>query len=130
MNGEIVQVSGSVVDVVFEKGNLPKIREALTVVLDGKTHVMEVAQHIGGGRVRCIMLSESEGLYRGMVVTATGNNICVPVGQATLGRMFNVLGDPIDGGSPIDDRSEKWNIHRNAPSFDEQSPAVEILETV
>ena len=73
MNGEIVQVSGSVVDVVFEKGNLPKIREALTAVLDGKTHVMEVAQHIGGGRVRCIMLSESEGLYRGMVVTAKGN---------------------------------------------------------
>ena len=129
MNGEIVQVSGSVVDVVFEKGNLPKIREALTAVLDGKTHVMEVAQHIGGGRVRCIMLSESEGLYRGMVVTATGNNICVPVGEVTLGRMFNVLGETIDGGSPIDDRCEKWNIHRNAPDFDEQSPAVEILET-
>ena len=129
MNGEIVQVSGSVVDVVFEKGNLPKIREALTAVLDGKTHVMEVAQHIGGGRVRCIMLSESEGLYRGMVVTATGNNICVPVGEVTLGRMFNVLGETIDGGSPIDDRCKKWNIHRNAPDFDEQSPAVEILET-
>ena len=129
MNGKIVQVSGSVVDVEFEKGKMPKIKEALTVYLDGKTHVMEVAQHIGGGRVRCIMLSESEGLYRGMEVTATGNSICVPVGAQTLGRMFNVLGEPIDGGNPIDDRSEKWNIHRNAPGFDEQSPAVEILET-
>ena len=129
MNGKIVQVSGSVVDVEFEKGKMPKIKEALTVYLDGKTHVMEVAQHIGGGRVRCIMLSESEGLYRGMEVTATGNSICVPVGAQTLGRMFNVLGEPIDGGNPIDDRCEKWNIHRNAPDFDEQSPAVEILET-
>ena len=129
MNGKIVQVSGSVVDVEFEKGKMPKIKEALTVYLDGKTHVMEVAQHIGGGRVRCIMLSESEGLYRGMEVTATGNSICVPVGAQTLGRMFNVLGEPIDGGNPIDDRYEKWNIHRNAPGFDEQSPAVEILET-
>lgn len=129
MNGEIVQVSGSVVDVAFEKGKMPKIKEALTVTVDGKTHVMEVAQHIGGGKVRCIMLSGSEGLYRGLTVKATGNNICVPVGEATLGRMFNVLGEPIDGGAPIDDRSEKWNIHRSAPSFDEQSPAVEILET-
>lgn len=129
MNGKIVQVSGSVVDVAFENGKLPKIKEALTVTLDGKTHVMEVAQHIGGGKVRCIMLSESEGLYRSMTVTATGNNISVPVGTVTLGRMFNVLGDPIDGGAPIDDRCEKWNIHRSAPSFEEQSPAVEILET-
>ena len=124
-----MQVSGSVVDVAFEKGKLPKIKEALTVSLDGKIRVMEVAQHIGKGRVRCIMLSESEGLYRGMEVTATGNNIRVPVGDATLGRMFNVLGEPIDGGDPIDDTNEKWNIHREAPSFDEQSPAVEILET-
>ena len=124
-----MQVSGSVVDVAFEKGKLPKIKEALTVSLDGKIRVMEVAQHIGKGRVRCIMLSESEGLYRGMEVTATGNNIRVPVGDATLGRMFNVLGEPIDGGDPIDDTNEKWNIHREAPNFDEQSPAVEILET-
>ena len=129
MNGKIMQVSGSVVDVAFEKGKLPKIKEALTVSIDGKTRVMEVAQHVGSGRVRCIMLSESEGLYRGMEVTATGNNIRVPVGDTTLGRMFNVLGEPIDGGEKIDDACEKWNIHREAPSFDEQSPAVEILET-
>ncbi len=129
MKGEIVKVSGSVVDVAFEKGKLPKIKEALTVSLNGKTAVMEAAQHIGSGRVRCIMLSESEGLYRGMEVTSTGNNICVPVGKQTLGRLFNVLGEPIDGGTPIDDRCERWYIHRNAPGFEDQSPAVEILET-
>ena len=129
MTGKIVQISGSVIDVAFEKGKMPKIKEAITVSVDGKIRVMEVAQHIGNGEVRCIMLSESEGLYRGMEVTATGNDICVPVGKAVLGRMFNVLGEPIDGGIPVDDRNEKWNIHRNPPGFEEQSPAVEILET-
>jgi len=129
MNGKILQVSGSVVDVAFPEGALPKIKEALTVTHDNKLRVMEVAQHIGNRTVRCIMLSESEGLYRGMEVTATGNNIRVPVGTATLGRMFNVTGEPIDGGAPIDDRTERWNIHRPAPCFEEQSPAVEILET-
>lgn len=129
MSGKIIQVSGSVVDVYFENKRLPKIKEALTVTVGGKARVMETAQHIGEGRVRCIMLSESEGLSRGMDVVATGRNICVPVGDKTLGRMFNVLGEPIDGGTPIDDSCEKWNIHRNAPSFSEQSPAVEILET-
>ena len=129
MNGKIIQVSGSVIDVEFSEGRLPKIREALTVSLNGETRVMEVAQHIGGRAVRCIMFSESEGLHRGMEVTATGNNIQVPVGKAVLGRMFNVLGNTIDGGAPIDDREERWNIHRKAPNFDEQSPAVEILET-
>lgn len=129
MIGKIVQISGSVVDVAFEKGKMPKIKEALTVSVNGKTHVMEVAQHIGKGEVRCIMLSESDGLYRGMDVIAAGDNICVPVGSNILGRMFNVLGEPIDGGAPIDDRTEKWDIHRDPPRFDEQSPAVEILET-
>lgn len=129
MTGKIVQISGSVVDVAFEKGKLPKIKEALTVSLQGKNRVMEVAQHIGDNTVRCIMLSESEGLSRGMEVTATGGNIRVPVGKVTLGRMFNVLGEPIDGGAPIDEEVERWNIHRSAPGFAEQSPAVEILET-
>lgn len=129
MTGKIVQISGCVVDVAFEGGKLPKIKEALETVCDGKKRVMEVSQHIGEGRVRCIMLAESEGLCRGMQVTATGGNIRVPVGKATLGRMFNVLGEPIDGGETISDGNERWNIHRQAPSFDEQSPAVEILET-
>ena len=129
MNGRIVQISGSVIDVAFPEGNLPKIREALTVSADSDKRVMEVAQHVDSHTVRCIMLSESEGLYRGMEVTATGDNIRVPVGEATLGRMFNVFGDPIDGGAPLDDRTEKWSIHRKAPGFEDQNPAVEILET-
>lgn len=129
MNGYIVKVSGSVVDVRFPEGRIPKIKEALTVSLDNEKRVMEVAQHIGDRTVRCIMLSESEGLYRKTEVIATGNNICVPVGSGTLGRMFNVLGEPIDGGKPLDDGVKRWSIHRKAPDFDEQSPAVEILET-
>ena len=127
--GKIMQVSGSVVDVAFEKGRIPKIKEALTVTVDGEKRVMEVAQHIGRGAVRCIMLSESEGLYRGMDVISTGSGIRVPVGEDTLGRMFNVLGEPIDGGPPIDDRTKRWTIHKDAPSFESQSPAVEIFET-
>ncbi|MBE6573412.1 MAG: F0F1 ATP synthase subunit beta [Ruminococcaceae bacterium] len=129
MKGRIVQISGSVVDVAFESGKLPRIKEALTIYLKEEKRVMEVAQHIGGGVVRCIMLSESEGLSRGMEVSATGDNIKVPVGEAVLGKMFNVFGDPIDGSEPIDDGNERWSIHRKAPSFEEQSPAVEILET-
>lgn len=127
--GKIKQVSGSVIDVTFEVGELPKIKEALVFELDGNKRVMEVAQHIGGGTVRCIMLSESEGLYRGMEVLSTGNGITVPVGDITLGRMFNVLGDTIDGGKEISDSVTRWCIHRQAPPFSEQSPAVEILET-
>ena len=127
--GKIKQVSGSVVDVSFPEGKLPKIKEGLEVVTKDNTRVMEVAQHIGNNTVRCIMLSESEGLARGMAVIATGTNIQVPVGEATLGRVFNVLGNPIDGGAPISDDTERWNIHRKAPSFEDQSPAVEILET-
>ena len=128
-HGKIIQVSGPVVDVEFEAGHLPKIREALTIHVDGQKRVMEVAQHIGNDTVRCIMLSGSEGLGRGMVVEATGNGIQTPVGECTLGRMFNVLGDPIDGGAPISEDEKHWVIHRKAPSFEEQSPVVEILET-
>lgn len=129
MTGKIVQVSGSVVDVIFESGQIPKIKEALTVTVGTQKRVMEVAQHIGDNTVRCIMLAESEGLSRGMDVTASGKNITVPVGECTLGRVFNVLGEPIDGGSEISDDAIRWSIHRKAPSFAEQSPAVEILET-
>ncbi|MBR4413373.1 MAG: F0F1 ATP synthase subunit beta, partial [Lachnospiraceae bacterium] len=128
MTGRIVQVSGSVVDVRFDDV-LPKIREALSVDVDGEEKVMEVASHIGNSTVRCIMLSESEGLARDMLVTATGNNIMVPVGECTLGRMFNVLGKPIDGKGELPKKTLKWNIHRKAPSFEDQSPAIEILET-
>ena len=127
--GKIVQISGPVIDVEFEQGHLPKIREALSVTVGGKQKMMEVAQHTGDQAVRCIMLSESEGLARGMPVTADGQGIRVPVGACTLGRVFNVLGDTIDGEAPIPRENERWNIHRKPPAFEEQCPAVEILET-
>ena len=98
--GTIVQVSGPVVDVEFAAGSLPKIREALSVDLGRAAAVMEVSQHMAHDTVRCIMLAESEGLARGMQVCAPGETITVPVGDITLGRMFNVLGEPIDGGDP------------------------------
>ena len=127
--GKIVQVSGPVVDCEFQEGQLPKIREALRVQVQDEVRTMEVAQHMDEHTVRCIMLAPSEGLSRGMTVEATGRGISVPVGDATLGRMFNVLGDPIDGGEALPASTEKWSIHRQAPSFAEQSPVVSILET-
>ena len=129
MTGRIVQVSGSVIDVLFEEGQLPKINDALTVKTEHGTLVMEVAQHIGSNLVRCIMLAGSEGMSRGMEAEATGSPIKVPVGDCVLGRMFNVLGEPIDGGDPLPADVERDSIHRKAPGFDEISPSVEILET-
>ena len=127
--GSIVQISGPVVDVKFQQGSLPKIREALTVSLDGAQRVMEVAQHIGNDTVRCILLAGSEGLCRGMQVCAPGSSITVPVGEMTLGRMFNVLGDVIDGGQPLAEDVERHSIYRKPPAFEEQRPIGEILET-
>ncbi len=126
--GKIVQVMGPVVDVEFQEQDLPSIKDALTVELNGKKVVMEVAQHIGNHTVRCIMLASSDGLCKDMEVTATGQGISVPVGKETLGRLFNVLGETIDRGEQLDD-AEHWVIHRDPPAFDEQSPVVEILET-
>lgn len=126
--GKILQVLGPVVDVEFGSGNLPMIKDALEVTRDGKRLVMEVASHIGNNVVRCIMLASSEGLVKGMEVTATGSCIKVPVGRQTLGRMFNVLGDVIDDGEPVIGE-DQWKIHRNPPTFEDQSPVVEILET-
>ncbi|MCI9267520.1 MAG: F0F1 ATP synthase subunit beta, partial [Lawsonibacter sp.] len=127
--GIIVQISGPVVDVEITEGELPKLREELTVEIDGTVRVMEVAQHVGRGVVRCVMLSPSEGLARGLAVDVPGRTIEVPVGQATLGRMFNVLGQPIDGEGPVPEGTPTKPIYRKPPSFEEQSPAVEILET-
>ena len=126
--GKIVQVMGPVVDVLFEGQTLPSIKDALEVDNGGKKCVMEVAQHIGNNMVRCIMLNSSEGLHRDMEVTAEGSGIKVPVGEKTLGRLFNVLGETIDDGEPIKD-APKMVIHREPPTFEEQNPAVEILET-
>ena len=120
--GAVAQVLGPVVDVVFPDGKLPEINEAMTVTLGDTQQVMEVAQHIGGDTVRCIMLSPSEGLGRGVEVTATGHTI------QTLGRMFNVLGQPIDEKGPVEAK-ERWSIHRKPPSFAQQSPTTEIMET-
>ncbi|MBQ3792775.1 MAG: F0F1 ATP synthase subunit beta [Lachnospiraceae bacterium] len=127
-NGKIVQVSGPVVDVEFEDLELPKIRDALYVMNHDEKSVMEVQQHIGGNTVRCIMLGASDGLHRDMEVVATGDSIKVPVGEKTLGRLFNVLGDTLDGGESLEEE-EHWSIHREPPKFDEQSPVVEVLET-
>ena len=126
--GRIVQVMGPVIDVEFENGDLPMIKDALEVMNGNKRCVMEVAQHMGDNIVRCIMLASSEGLHKDMEVTATGSGIKVPVGPKTLGRLFNVLGETIDNKEEITD-CEKWVIHRDPPSFEEQSPVVEILET-
>ena len=128
--GKIIQVSGPVVDVQFSNSNLPSIKDALYVINNGKKCVMEVSQHIGHNVVRCIMLAASEGLHRDMDVVATGDAIKVPVGEQTLGRLFNVLGETLDDGVNLEgDDVEKWTIHREPPSFEEQSPVVEILET-
>lgn len=126
--GKIVQVSGPVVDVEFADGNLPRIKDALYVMNNGKKCVMEVSQHIGDNVVRCIMLAASEGLCRDMEVTATGSGIQVPVGEQTLGRLFNVLGETLDGKESLEN-GEHWCIHREPPTFEDQSPVVEMLET-
>ena len=125
--GKITQGMGPVVDVEFE-GRLPKIKEALWVENEGKRVVMEVSQHLGENTVRCIMLASSEGLYKDMQVLATGEAISVPVGEKTLGRLFNVVGDTIDGLESLENE-EHWSIHRKAPGFDEQAQETEILET-
>ena len=128
IQGTIIRVAGPVVDVQFAAGRLPALQEALTVTAEGTERTMEVAQHVNESTVRCIMLSASEGLGKGMVVTATGHGLTAPVGEATLGRMFDPLGRPIDGKGSVDEVPH-WPIHRKAPSFAEQKPATEILET-
>ncbi|MGN0458567.1 MAG: F0F1 ATP synthase subunit beta [Eubacterium sp.] len=125
--GKITQVMGPVVDVQFEN-RLPKIKDALEVENNGRRAVMEVAQHIGNNTVRCIMLAGSEGLYRDMQVLDTGDSIKVPIGDKTLGRLFNVVGETIDDLEKLDDE-EHWSIHRKPPTFEEQSSEIQILET-
>ena len=129
MKGYITEVQGPVVDVLFPEGRLPFIKDALTVQNGEQKCVMEVAQHMGGNVVRCIMLSGSEGLARGMDVTGEGSGLRVPVGKCTLGRLFNVFGDVIDDGAPIGADEPRRSIHRKPPAFAEQNPGVEILET-
>ena len=127
-HGKIVQVEGPVVDVEFADSDLPRIREALEVDNHGERCVMEVSQHIGDNTVRCILLATSEGLCRDMEVVATGDSIQVPVGTKTLGRLFNVFGETLDDGEDLKEEKH-WGIHREPPTFEEQNPVVEILET-
>lgn len=127
--GTVTQVMGPVVDVRFEKGELPAIYNALTMPLGKKTLTVEVAQHIGDGMARCIAMASTDGLKRGTPVIDTGSAISVPVGRDTLGRIFNVLGDIVDNGPEIEASAERRNIHRPAPSYDELSTSTEILET-
>ena len=127
--GKIVRISGPVVDCAGFDGALPKIKEALTVTVGGEVRTMEVAGHIGDGTVRCVLLAGSENLALGMPVTATGSGIRVPVGAVTLGRMWNVLGEPIDGGVALPEGTVRREIHRAPPRFEEQLPTTEILET-
>ena len=127
--GKITQIISAVLDIKFTEGNLPEINEAIKVLLkDGKELVVEVAQHLGDDIVRCIAMGPTDGLVRGMDAIATGAPISVPVGENTLGRMFNVLGNPIDEvAAPVVE--EKWPIHRPAPAFEEQATSQEMLET-
>ncbi|MBE6014306.1 MAG: F0F1 ATP synthase subunit beta [Lachnospiraceae bacterium] len=127
--GKITQIIGAVLDIKFSEGNLPEINEAINVRHeDGTLLVVEVAQHLGDDTVRCIAMGPTDGLVRGMEVEATGAPITVPVGENTLGRIFNVLGQPIDEGEAPTD-VEFAPIHRKAPSFEEQATNTEMLET-
>jgi flagellar biosynthesis/type III secretory pathway ATPase len=125
--GKISQVLGAVVDVVFEDGNLPKILNSLEVQDHHLRVVLEVAQHLGNNAVRCIALESTDGLVRGQRVSDTGDAIAVPVGNGTLGRIMNVIGEPIDERGPIE--GEVWPIHREAPSFVEQGGGADTLLT-
>ena len=127
-NGKVVQVIGPVVDIRFEKGHLPKLYNAIEIKQGDKRLVVEVAQHLGDDIVRCISMGSTDGLVRGMEAIDTGNAIMVPVGDEVLGRMFNVLGEEIDGLGPVN-ATRRMPIHRQAPTFAQQQTSAEILET-
>src|SRR3990167_6917333 len=131
--GKVVQVIGPVVDVAFEGGNIPNILNAITITnptIDDREDnlIVEVAQHLGDNVVRCVAMDSTDGLVRGMDAIDTGGSITIPVGPEPLGRIMNVIGEPVDEAGPITTKL-RYPIHRPAPSFDEQSTKVEILET-
>ncbi len=127
--GKITQIIGAVLDIKFSEGSLPEINEAINIPLEGgKRLVVEVSQHLGDDTVRCIAMGSTDGLVRGMDAEATGASITIPVGEQTLGRMFNVLGEPIDEVAPPKN-VEYMPIHRKAPTFEEQATSTEMLET-
>ncbi len=126
--GKVTQVVGPVIDVRFADEELPELLSAIEIEWDGKKLTAEVAQHIGDNVVRCIAMSSTDGLVRGVDAVDMGRGISVPVGEETLGRIFNVLGEPVDE-KPAPEKAERWEIHRPAPSYEEQSTSTEILET-
>ena len=126
--GKVVQVIGTVVDVEFPQENLPEIYNALELEVEGEKLVLEVEQHVGNNWARCLALGATEGVSRGLEVTDTGAPVSVPVGEASLGRIFNVLGDALDDLGDVNAK-EKWPIHRPAPTFEQQSGSTEVLET-
>ncbi len=128
VTGKVLQVMGPVVDVKFSEGTLPAIYNALTMPIGERTLTVEVAQHVGDNVARCIAMASTDGLQRGVNVTDTGSGISMPVGRETLGRIFNVLGEPVDN-QPAPKDAERWGIHRPAPEYDELSTSTEILET-
>ena len=125
--GTVTAVNGPVLDIKFADGTLPNLMNAIEVEMADKKIVAEAAQHLGDDVVRCIAMSSTDGMVRGTKAVDTGAPISVPVGNATLGRIFNVLGEVVDNGAPVE--AEKWPIHREAPSFEEQEGITEILET-
>ncbi|MGB1748592.1 MAG: F0F1 ATP synthase subunit beta [Dehalococcoidia bacterium] len=127
--GKVVQVIGTVVDVEFSADDLPEIYSAVELENEGEKLVLEVEQHVGNSWARCLALGATEGLARGTECVDTGAPVTVPVGAASLGRLMNVLGDPIDDGEPVAADAERWPIHRKPPSFEEQSGTTEVLET-
>ena len=126
--GKVVQIVGAVVDVRFEKDSLPDLLNAIEIDNKGEKLVVEVAQHIGDDIVRCIAMGSTDGLVRGIDAVDTGKAISVPVGKETLSRMFNLLGEPVDN-LPAPETKERWEIHREPPTYEEQSASNEILET-
>ena len=126
--GKVVQIIGPVVDIKFNASELPNLLNAIEIELNNQTLTVEVAQHIGDDTVRCIAMSSTDGLVRGTEAKDTGKAIAVPVGPQTLGRIFNVLGEPVDN-KPQVETPERWPIHRQAPSFEDQETGTEILET-
>ena len=126
--GKVISVIGPVLDIKFENGQLPNLLNAIEIETNERKITLEVAQHIGDDVVRCIAMSSTDGLMRGMDALDTGKKISVPVGECTLGRIFNLLGEPVDN-QPAPENPEKWEIHRPAPGYDEQESTTEILET-
>src|SRR5438552_14653810 len=127
--GKVVQVIGPVLDVEFEPEQLPELYNAVTVKLDDRQLVAEVEQHIGRNQVRAVAMSSTDGAVSGVEVGDTGKPITVPVGKPALGRILNVIGEPVDEGEPIPKDAERWPIHRGTPKFVDLEPKTEIFET-